>query len=1126
MKRFRFMTLVVLLTAIVVGANAREFTLSSFPSIDEVQAVNEGEDEDPVAAALVTRADVPLVFQNDETYPWTVVDNTIKNGNCGIKNSTSVLTISYYASIQTELSFDWRSYSYSNHQPLKLFIDGVQTATTNNSSYTSQRFYLPAGEHIIVFKDSIGNSTSTSNYSYIKNLQVKEMKPLETAVLTDNSLPMTFTNDDTWPWTIEDGYVQSSNYYHANSSSKFSTTITIDSMSILSFQVLPTYVNGTSLSTSYSDYHRFYFRLKNNNTNWNWYWYWNNATSYNSFRIPLESGIYTLEWQDTIYNNSSYKFVSRVRNIKLDRNWVNVELATPGTLGYEVLYSEGVDVLNDVEMLKVKGTMNSSDWTDIKNMNNLTALDLSEANIEAIPNSAFAGLSKLSWVKLPEGLQTIGQYAFQNTQIWSIVIPSSVTEIGVFAFSGTRINKVTFAANSKLKTICNGAFYNCNSLSKIDVPNSVTVVGYAAFQDCSNLKEITFSDGMTSIWDYTCSGCSALNKVDLPKNLTNIGYCAFYNTSSLRSLEIPDKLNRIWDYAFYNSGIDSLKLPISMQYLHSYSFSNCKNLRYIEMPSYLVSGNSYVTYYYASGTNIGNSSRTMYYGYYYNFESCSAIEKVVMRSATPPAITYDPFSNARAKSSITLVVPSFSVVNYKLDTYWYQFGSIIEGDDVDYWKITSPLMLTNNRRMQGTPDVDLYYGGQLTVGGNAPMTMGQFNMYVNESNPGRLLNTCETMSADQATTKFSVDANKWYFFTPIHDVAVADIQVSNGASYVFRYYDAQNRATNGASGSWKNVDTEKLQAGQGYIFHCNTACTITFPVDAEGQLQLFRTDDVTRTLAVNEATTTANRSWNYVGNPYPCYYDIYYMDFTAPITVWNGSTYQAYSIADDEFVLRPMQSFFVQKPDAVDIIVFHKEGRQLTTSIAHGASARMLAPAHSNRHVFDLQLVGGEQLDQTRVVINDEAQMGYELERDAAKFMSFDTSVPQLFTLDGEGNNYAINERPLSNGQITLAYYAGQEGFYTIKQVRADGEVYLYDSEQGKTINLTEEDYTFYAEATAGINNTRFVLTFKVNSGEVTGIEQRLDTVENGLVYDLQGRKTTATQKGVYVKDGRKVVNK
>ena len=92
------------------------------------------------------------------------------------------------------------------------------------------------------------------------------------------------------------------------------------------------------------------------------------------------------------------------------------------------------------------------------------------------------------------------------------------------------------------------------------------------------------------------------------------------------------------------------------------------------------------------------------------------------------------------------------------------------GRDVDYWKLTSSLMLTNNRRMQGKPDVDLYYGGQLTVGGNAPFTMGQFNYYVNESNPGRLLNTCDNMTADAASVRFAVEANKWYFFTPLYDI--------------------------------------------------------------------------------------------------------------------------------------------------------------------------------------------------------------------------------------------------------------------------------------------------------------------------------------------------------------------
>ena len=849
MKKNRFMTLLVLLTAIVVVANAREFTLSSFPSIDEVQAVNEGEDEDPVAAALVTRADVPLVFQNDETYPWTVVDNTIKNGNCGIKNSTSVLTISYYASYQTELSFDWRSYNSSYHQPLKLFIDGVQTATTNNSSYTFQRFYLPAGEHIIVFKDSIGNSTSTSNYSYIKNLKVKETKPLETAVLSENSQPLSFVNDETWPWTIEDGYIQNGNYGKPNTVSRFSTTFTVEKTSKFSFEV--------AISASSS----------NNNTlnvyiNGNFFDYWTAQRDWTEYTIGLEPGTYTIEWEDTLTNTTSV-YYTKIRNIELSNNWVNVELATAGTLGYEVLYSDGIDVLTDVELLKVTGPMNAADWTDIKNMTNLLALDLSEAQITEIPNNAFDGKSRINSVILPESITSIGKYAFRGTNIQRIAIPSAVSTIGVYAFYNTPIQTVTFADNSQIQSIENyafsgctslrnvnfgenstlktlgfRAFYGCTSLSEVILPNTVTSIGIESFRGCSALTKLHLSDGMTSINRFACYGCSSLVDLHLPNDLKTIYNESFYGTTKLEKINFPSTLNSIQYRAFYNCGIDSLKLPITLQNLGNESFSNCSKLKYIELPSYLNSS-SHTTYYsyYVNGESYSyNYSRTSYYGYRNNFSNCPAIEKVVMRSATPPTIDADPFNGARAKSDIILIVPSFSVVNYKLDTYWYQFGSIIEGDDVDYWKITSPLMLTNNRRMQGTPDVDLYYGGQLTVGGNAPFTMGQFNMYVNESNPGRLLNTCEAMSADVATTKFSVDANKWYFFTPIHDVTVADIQVSNGASYVFRYYDAQNRATNGASGSWKNVDTEKLLAGQGYIFHCNTACTITFPVDAEGQL--------------------------------------------------------------------------------------------------------------------------------------------------------------------------------------------------------------------------------------------------------------------------------------------------
>ena len=1125
MKKIAMIVLTALAIASAATASSLFMELTKSSSSNVMLRASESE-TDSIANAIVTRADVNVSFTNDETNPWTISGDAVKNGNCGKSYSSSTLTMNYSSSYKTELTFDWRSYNYSNHTALRLFVDGVQMKSTTNSSYNSIRLYIEPGQHVIVFKDSIGNSTRTENYSYIKNLKVKEISPLETAVLTENSKPLTFTNNGTWPWTIEDGYIQSSNYGTANSSSKFSTTFTIDSLTILSFSRRVAYLNGDNYSSSYSDYHRFTFRISGD---LNRYWWNSYQTSFSTLQIPLEPGTYTAEWEDTIYN-STYKLLSQVQNIQLLRNWIDVEMASSGTLGVEVLYK--VDVLNDVEMLKVKGKLNSSDWGDINNMTNLVALDLSEAIIENIPDNAFNGLSSLSWVKLPEGLKTIGKYAFEGTQIFNIEIPSTVTDIGYMSFANTRLTKLTFDKDSQLTDIYNGAFYNCTSLGEVILPNTVTTVGYAAFQGCTSLKKLIFSDAMKTVWDYTCSGCTSLQTVHLPNNLKTIRYRSFYDTPSLLKVDIPSTLNRIYDYAFYNCGLDSLILPVTLQYLHRYSFSNCKNLKYIEMPSYLESGSSNVTYYYGSSDGVYSSSTTMYYGYNNNFNNCTALETVVSQSATPPVITNDLFSGGRAKGAITLKVPSFAVVNYKLDSYWYQFGSIVEGDDIDYWKITSSLSLTNNRRMQGKPDIDLYYGGQFTVGGNAPMETGLFNLFVSESNPGRLLNTCEAMTADSLNSYFSVESEKWYFITPLHDVDLTKVAVSNGASYVFRYYDGSSRATNGTGNSWRNVDNGKLIAGQGYIFRCNTNAVVTFPAEASVHAQVFNTDDVTIALNAFEAAASANKSWNFVGNPYPCYFDIYYMDFTAPITVWTGNTYKAYSIVDDNLVLRPMQSFFVQKPDAVDNIIFHKEGRQLTTSINHEAAAARAfrAPAKAttavSRRFFNLQMIGDEMEDVTRIVINDDASLGYEIERDASKFMSFEPNVPQIFTLDGEGNGYAINERPLDNGTVKLAYYAGQSGFYTLSATRSDGDIYLHDGLLNKTVNLMEQDYTFHSDATEGTNNVRFTLSLNSTGDNTTGIQSvESQLSENGDYYDLQGRKVLPTsQKGIYIHNGRKVV--
>ena len=1040
-------------------------------SVSPMQMESEESSADSLSV-IVSDKSIPLTFTNDKAFPWTIGDGCLQNGNVGNTNSASTLSFSYNCDKRTELSFDWACYNYSRHG-LYLYVDGVLKNSITNSSYTSSRYFIDKGSHVITFKDSIGSNTyQQRDWSKVRNICVKSILPLETAVLTDKSQPLTFVNESDYPWTIEDGYIQNGNYGYQNSTSKFYATFTIDKPSKFSFQRRSgRYYDNNFQNYSYAyQYHNsaFYINGKLYSSDYN-------RTGFGTSCLVLAPGTYTVEWVDTMMNNTSDTYFSQIKNIELSSNWIDIDLAKAGTLGVEVLYK--VDVLNDVELLKVSGNLNSDDWTAIKNMKNLIGLDLSEAKFNSVPDYAFDGLSKLSYVVLPEGPTSIGQYAFRGTQILNIDIPNSVTSIGQYAFAGTRVRNVNFKEDSKLTYIGYNAFRECTSLEQFIMPNTVTNLGTyrnyvdnecGTFYDCINLEKLHFSDALSTLEQNVCYNCSKLKEVYLPQNIQSIRNYAFYKTSSLRKIDLPSSLKRIDCYAFYQCGVDSIKLPITLSTLENYAFQECRNLKYVELPSYIGA-------------------------YDYNFYACSSIQKVVSKSATPPIISNDPFSYGSSKSGVTLVVPSFAVANYKLDTYWYQFGNIQEMDvDLDYWRIASALSLTNNRRMNGKPNIDLYYGGQFAISGNAPMTIKNFDIFVSESNPGRLLNDCTSMTADSVTSHFSVDANKWYFLTPLHDVDLTKVTHSSNASFVFRYYDAASRATNGTGSSWRNVDDGKLLASKGYIFQCNSSGVVTMPSETAGHIQVLNTNDVTTKLESHESTASANKNWNYVGNPYPAYYDIYYMDFTAPITVWTGNTYKAYSIVDDDFILRPMQSFFVQKPDAVDNIVFHKEGRQMTPGIerASAAKVRAMATVNISRKFFNLEILNEDGLkDETRLVINEDAKIDYEIEKDASKFMSIDADVPQIFTIDAEGNNYAINERPQKDGNIRIGYLASKAGFYTISAVKAEGEIVLFDKDQNKYVDLSSQDYTFYTKSTEGINDTRFILMVKANVGDVTSVE-------------------------------------
>ena len=1055
------------------------------------------EEKSDELSTLLVEGSLPVTFINDAKYPWTVTDGVAVNGNLGFEKSKSSLIFQYESTEQTEISCVWAFNSYySNHQYLKLYVDGSQYASCTSSSNNAVRFYLPAGNHVVEFRDSIGASASTDCWSRISNIRVREIVDVAETVLTEKSLPIEFVNDKTYPWTVENGYIRSSNYDNKNSKSTLSATISVDKPSKLSFY--STVGRTDNNSNYYSDHHYFRFYI-----NGECYFSRYNGSGITS--VVLTPGSYDLKWEEEIFNYDE-PYYAVLKEMELTNSWIEVEVSTPGTLGVEVLYL--VDVLNDVEMLRVKGTINETDWANIKQMNNLTGIDLSEAKFDAVPASAFSGLSRLSYCLLPEGCTAIGASAFVGTQIWDIDIPSSVVSIGESAFSGTRIRTCNFREDSQLKSIGYQAFYNCSSLNEFHMPNTVVElkrynnnasIDYESntFRGCTSLTKLHFSDALTYIPYSTCYDCTALSVVELPNKLRSIERYSFYNTKSLRSIVIPQTVTSIGNNAFEHAAIDSLYLPVKLTSLSQYAFRYCNNLKYIELPSYISS-------------------------YDYNFRNCSNIETIVCKSATPPAISNDPINGGPSKSSITLYVPSFAVANYKLDSYWYQFGNIQEIEvDLDYWRISGDLMLTNNRRMDGKPDIDLYYGGQLTVSGNAPMEVKTFNIYASEEKPSRLLNNCDAFIADSITTIFNVSANTWYFFTPLHDTKIKDVTHSANASFVFRYYNGQQRATSGTGNSWQNVSDGMLYAGQGYIFQCNAAGTIIMPAIKETQAVVFNSDEVTKMLTAYDSDNSSNKNWNYVGNPYPCYYDIYYMDFTAPITIRNGNNYYAYSISDDNYVLRPMQAFFVQKPDAVDNIVFRPEGRQLSSTVNRSVlqvSEMKKVTGKQTRFIFDIDVKQGENYDRTRIVLNESKSLDYEMDCDAAKFMSDDPAMAQIFTTVN-GTRLSINERPRENGTIALGITTGAAGEYTITSPRHDAHILLHDTETDITTDLSVEDYTFTTDGASEIL-TRFTLSFKDMTP--TAIEEI--TAQSTRVFGGEGVLNISTTDGnkvlVYTTDG------
>lgn len=94
------------------------------------------------------------------------------------------------------------------------------------------------------------------------------------------------------------------------------------------------------------------------------------------------------------------------------------------------------------------------------------------------------------------------------------------------------------------------AFYGCNLLKSVTIPNGVTSIGAAAFYACQSLTSITIPNSVTSIGVTAFYACRSLTSITIPNSVTVIGASAFRDCDLLASITIPDGIKSIGGYAF------------------------------------------------------------------------------------------------------------------------------------------------------------------------------------------------------------------------------------------------------------------------------------------------------------------------------------------------------------------------------------------------------------------------------------------------------------------------------------------------------------------------------------------------------------------------------------------------
>ena len=229
--------------------------------------------------------------------------------------------------------------------------------------------------------------------------------------------------------------------------------------------------------------------------------------------------------------------------------------------------------------------------------------------------TATVGNVTYSWSITDADAKTAKLYKVTMTEEGALVLPSKLTkngedytitemydsstnkQNGVFYTSKDKITSITFADNNQIANIGAYAFYDCDKLTSVNIPNTITSIGIGAFADCNNISNILYDANITDTYSlgtgiFHNSG-NQLN-LNIDDKVTSIPAYAFSGMTNITyvNFDASGAVSTINEGAFMNANLVNIEIPASVTSINETAFNGNAKLAITvkaENPKYAVS---------------------------------------------------------------------------------------------------------------------------------------------------------------------------------------------------------------------------------------------------------------------------------------------------------------------------------------------------------------------------------------------------------------------------------------------------------------------------------------------------------------------------------------------------------